>query len=376
MAKVRYDEGEREASAKSPGETKRDKVAAKIVITLSNFEVGKEKLKPEHERALADAVTEFRLGQTCSRGGSVALIEGYTDAVDSEATNAALRDLRVSSAERYLFRLISPGHFDHADTSRAAPAGQYLNPRNDTPQARADNRAVKIELALVPLDFYFQVRTHPISFDTDTCGVVSVEPWERIIFWVGDVYVKGRGLWASRPLPLWEKEVVYYNTNLQPLARFLDKIVIHHTSNNESLDKNERNEQERGFAAIGYHFAIDQNGDVYQCRPLEVMGSHAGEGVKPGPMNDPDWGAVGIVLLADFESDKTNLWSPDKPSAKMLESLKNLIKTLQRDYAINQLLMHKEVTRKGAVTVCPGKNMYKHVEAIRTELGMSGKDTQ
>lgn len=56
----------------------------------------------------------------------------------------------------------------------------------------------------------------------------------------------------------------------------------------------------KGYAALGYHFFINADGSVYEGRPLEIMGSHAGRGKQAGALNDPDWGSVGIVLQGVF----------------------------------------------------------------------------
>lgn len=381
MANVKYEKGEAERSAYTSGEVKKKTLSGgKVSVSFSNFEVRSSDLKLEHKKAIDQLILEYYLGRTCATA-TISLIEGYADAVGDAKVNANLRDLRANVVSGWITGRIKTWKSDYTGDEvfvRPAPLETYLNPQNNTPQARSDNRAVKIYLtpAKTLTQPFFRVTQSPHIYNKgmlDTCGIVSSDPWNEGKFTIRGVSIWGRREWASSVYPDWSKEVIYYNPRVKTLKQLLTTIVVHHTSNRDSIDKNERTlKEDRGFAAIGYHFAISMSGRVYQGRPLEVMGSHAGVGKKSGPLNDPDWGSVGIVLLGDFESAKENLWSPDEPSTAMLDSLKQLIKALKDEYAIGRLLMHKEVKgRSGEKTVCPGENVYEHVEKLRASLNMS-----
>lgn len=203
-------------------------------------------------------------------------------------------------------------------------------------------------------------------------AVVTTTPWEHISFTIGSLSIKGRKSWGASK-PIWKNEVIYYNTTSFPLAATLNRIVVHHTNNSNSVAANEKKQQGRGYAALGYHFFIDKNGDIYEGRPLEVMGSHAGTGIISGPLNDPDWGSIGIVLQGDYHHDDDWVWSDDAPN-KQLESLEKLIVALKNKYSINRLLMHREVARKGAATVCPGDHIVPKIVSLRKKLNMKGKE--
>jgi hypothetical protein len=377
MSRVQYEKGEREQSATSSGDAKAAELADRTIqLILSDFAVDKADIKHVHHQALSDMVKLFHLGRTRAKH-VVTLIEGYSDAVGGEADNAKLRKLRAYKVSGFLQGLIQTvdRNYQAPETYQGAPVGQYLNPNNDTPAARADNRAVKILLKPVPVQTsFFTVRVPPAAFNkqTETHGVVSADVWLKGRFPVANLYIYGRLTWASRKEPLWERGVTYYNTHQKPLHEFYDTIIVHHTANRRSVNGNEEKHHGEGYAALGYHLAIDKKGTVFQGRPLEVMGGHAGEIKGSGEMGDPDWGAAGIVLLGDFESRKENLWSPDEPTPEQLKSLKDLVTIFKNRWGITRLLMHKEVIRGGKPTVCPGENMYKHVEEIRRELKMLG----
>ncbi len=67
-----------------------------------------------------------------------------------------------------------------------------------------------------------------------------------------------------------------------------DRVYLHNTVKHADLDNLLRYSFSRGFAGIGYHFAIDPQGIIYETRPLNVMGAHV-----YGRNN----GSIGIAFL-------------------------------------------------------------------------------
>jgi N-acetyl-anhydromuramyl-L-alanine amidase AmpD len=200
--------------------------------------------------------------------------------------------------------------------------------------------------------------------------VVSMAPWRHGALNIGKLSVKGRTQWGGGE-PIWKNELVYYNKVAYPLENTFKTIIIHHTNNTDSIDSVEKKQQSKGYAAIGYAFFIDQSGVIYEGRPLEVMGSNAGQGLSSGPLNDPDWGSVGIALQGDFEHETFD-FNDDDVTTKQLQALEDLVVALRGKYGINKLIMHREVKRKGKATVCPGSHLVPHVEALRKKIGISG----
>lgn len=218
---------------------------------------------------------------------------------------------------------------------------------------------------------FFTVDEHPDQWAPGVChAVVTMAPWQRQRFSIGSVPVAGRKAWGARD-PVWSNEVVYYNTLEATLPQILERIVVHHTDNGNAIQANESKQQSKGYAALGYHFFIDDGGRAYEGRPIEIMGSHAGEGATRGPLNDPDWGSIGIVVQGDYHHADDWIWHSNAPQSQ-LTTLESLIVALRSVYGIDQLLMHREVARSGTPTVCPGDHMVGHVTAMRTRLGMRG----
>lgn len=188
------------------------------------------------------------------------------------------------------------------------------------------------------------------------------------------IYNRSKGWGASDPT--WRNEVIYYNTAIYPLSFILNKIVIHHLDNSFSIWENESWQQfTSNFAALGYHFFIDDQANIYEGRPIEIMGSHAGMAMhaKTGVLNDPDWGAIGIVLQGDYHHADDGFFTfSDKVAEDQLRQLENLILVLRKNYNIDQLLMHREVCRGGEPIDCPGDHLVPYIEALREKLGMKG----
>jgi hypothetical protein len=203
----------------------------------------------------------------------------------------------------------------------------------------------------------------------DAKEVVKIDPWRHGVFTVGAVRIKGRSECGAAD-PVWANELIYYNIKTYPLDKTLDTIVVHHTDNSNSIKSNENREIGRGFAAIGYHFFIEKTGDIFEGRPLEVMGSHAGEGLMPGPESDPDFDAIGIVLQGDYHWADDRIFHETPPPAQ-LKSLEELVIALRTQFpSIRKLLLHSEVVRGGAKTVCPGDHGAIYVDALRKKLGL------
>ncbi len=168
----------------------------------------------------------------------------------------------------------------------------------------------------------------------------------------------------------WEKIktnlAVYYNT-----------ITVHHSvnANNEEEIKNlQVVEQEKGYADIPYHFAIDGKGNIYEGRPIDIVGAHA---------FGANTGNIGIVLLADLDSEDRGLsglkkvvekFSGDgEATGEMIQSLFNLTQYLKITYGIQYFGGHNEVVPNRN---CPGNNGMEWVERIRQTFKMQKPTTK
>ncbi|MEK7288164.1 MAG: peptidoglycan recognition family protein [Elusimicrobiota bacterium] len=117
--------------------------------------------------------------------------------------------------------------------------------------------------------------------------------------------------------------------------------------------------QHEGWADIGYHFAIDGAGRIFEGRPLYLRGAHA-------KVENND-GNVGVALMGNF--------SRYQPTPAQWESLKRLLLWLTARYQIEpgEWKGHRDYNSpKG----CPGFYVYKQIPALRKWLANAIKSGQ
>ena len=127
----------------------------------------------------------------------------------------------------------------------------------------------------------------------------------------------------------------------QPLEEVLDTLVIHHSAlplSDGPREIQRLHQEERGFADIGYHFLIDENGRLYEGRAINVRGAHT---------YGQNYGSIGICLIGNFEILQ--------PAENQLAMLRSLLTCLTAQYpAIRRLAGHRDFN---AGTLCPGANL-------------------
>jgi hypothetical protein len=141
----------------------------------------------------------------------------------------------------------------------------------------------------------------------------------------------------------------------------LKNITIHHdglanplrsastTASKARLDLIRRAHVGQGWSDIGYHFAVDRAGNVWQCRPLEWEGAH----VKH---HNP--GNVGILVMGNFDLER--------PTDAQLRALCTLVHMLQKSYRISDASVKSHREWAGAATACPGKHLQPKVSSLRS----------
>ena len=133
-----YAPGERERSLSSRGTVVRGGTFGKV-LTLSNFGAGESRMKREHEDALRELIREFDLNNPKS-DFEIEFIRGFTDAVDAEDKNLALREARADDVQFIFKRSGVPG----APDGTAADVTSYDN--GCTPETHSRARRVVVQL--------------------------------------------------------------------------------------------------------------------------------------------------------------------------------------------------------------------------------------
>lgn len=114
-----------------------------------------------------------------------------------------------------------------------------------------------------------------------------------------------------------------------------DFIVLHHRAGDGDVDSIHAEHLKNGWAGIGYNLYIRKNGEVYQGRPLDKVGSHC-----------PNYNSrsVGICFEGNFDKEKMGdvQYNAGVQAIKYVKSIYKNTKTIG----------HREVY----ATACPGKN--------------------
>jgi len=155
-------------------------------------------------------------------------------------------------------------------------------------------------------------------------------------------------------------------TNLDRMTS-ITRITVHHTATrlpdntprtaaDAILKFQVEHQNDKGWADIGYHFLIDPAGRIWQGRPLEWQGAHAGT-------PDLNVGNIGIALIGDFDVEQ--------PSGAQKQALGDLLTSLCIRYHVDRghVFTHKEI-RPGP-TECPGQSLQRVVNRWRASAALT-----
>jgi hypothetical protein len=165
--------------------------------------------------------------------------------------------------------------------------------------------------------------------------------------------VQSRSAWGAKPAA-------------KPYEPMLaDRITVHHTETEQAMSREAAiNEMQviqsfhqhgRGWIDIAYHFIIDGTGQIWEGRPLVVVGAH---------VKNKNDGNIGISLMGDFHRPKNN-----KPTAAQFKSLIALARWLSATYNIpvDHILGHRDQEQ----TACPGDILYARLGELRKAVAAS-----
>jgi RHS repeat-associated protein len=145
---------------------------------------------------------------------------------------------------------------------------------------------------------------------------------------------------------------------------YYDTIVIHHTTRplNEEITKLQKTHFKKSEEyEIGYHFVIDENGIVYEDRPIEARGAHVG---------GANTGKIGIALMGNFQPSKDLFTSikdqiqgavASDPTTPQKDVLLKLVNILKEKYDTSYIGGHRDFANNP--TDCPGDNLYSFMKS-------------
>jgi hypothetical protein len=139
-------------------------------------------------------------------------------------------------------------------------------------------------------------------------------------------------------------------------------ITVHHTAATQPMTREDGikemqflqdlHQNTDGWIDIGYHFLIDGAGDIFEGRPMNVVGAHT-EGKNTGN--------IGISMMGYFHPPQNN-----QPTDAQLASLRKIIQAVaaMNNIKMTELYAHRELN----ATDCPGDILYPIFQSMRTEL--------
>jgi len=159
-----------------------------------------------------------------------------------------------------------------------------------------------------------------------------------------------RSTWAKgQPIPRNMSRMLparYITVHHDGMTAFTSTSKSSTTSRLETIRKSHVRRDGGRWGDIGYHFAIDPAGRLWQCRPLTWQGAH---------VKARNEGNIGIVVLGNFERQAVN-----RAQAAAIEST---LLTLMRKYnvPVSKVRTHQE----WAATACPGQSLQRVMVDIR-----------
>ena len=140
------------------------------------------------------------------------------------------------------------------------------------------------------------------------------------------------------------------------------RITIHHTAGHYPEDYEDAvsevqfiqdyHQNAKGWIDIGYHFLIDPLGDIFEGRPVLVVGAHvAGKNTNN----------VGISIMGNYHPPVNN-----EVTQKSIDSIITLIKYLKDKFKIpkNEIYGHRDL----GATDCPGDLLYSKIPEIKDKV--------
>lgn len=155
------------------------------------------------------------------------------------------------------------------------------------------------------------------------------------------------------PRRAWTSQGVKGNNN--PMGT-VTRITVHHTGehgtwddlpDSEIVQRIERyHRDEKGWAAIGYHFLVGKDGKVYEGRPAKYQGAHT------STQNENN---LGVSVIGDF------MRKP--PSARQLSALKAFLDDKRGEYGVGRgrIYGHRDLHP----SQCPGDALYAWVKQYK-----------
>lgn len=144
----------------------------------------------------------------------------------------------------------------------------------------------------------------------------------------------------------------------QPQNLVVEYLVIHHSASDKHVccDDIRKWHLERGWDDIGYHWLVNQHGEINQGRPEEIPGAHA---------LGLNFRSLGICCIGHYELES--------PSENMIKALIEVLTSLCIKYKLDSecIIGHADVIKlspQATQTKCPGEALAGLLPTIRNSV--------
>jgi len=210
----------------------------------------------------------------------------------------------------------------------------------------SDNSIVKIlEQGVFPVDtevYPDKALSKPIIFPTDIPKpiIISRQEWGA------------RKAKDSRPIGGYSKLTIHHSAGYAPKNLAEGKKTVK-AIQDYHMDG-------RGWWDVGYHFLIDQAGNIYQGRPETKIGAHVG---------NQNTGNIGVCIMGCYHPPYSAYPCNDVLTQESRDATVHLFAWLVEQYGYGNadvLKGHRDYAT--ASTSCPGDNIHKLLPEIRKEI--------
>lgn len=138
--------------------------------------------------------------------------------------------------------------------------------------------------------------------------------------------------------------------------RKINKIIVHCTATPEGRevttdDLYRWHVKERGWSDIGYHFFIDLEGCLHECRPIEKTGAHT---------KGHNWESIGVAYAGGMSADGEQSEPMDTRTEAQKDALFELLLRLVESYKGAEIYGHCDFSDKA----CPSFNAREEYENL------------
>lgn len=172
----------------------------------------------------------------------------------------------------------------------------------------------------------------PTSSQPNSYGIIPRTAWTRV----------GPNLSTIDPMNGVKLITFHHSGDPKPFT------TTDYTETAQHLEYVRQYHRSRGFQDIGYHFAIDRSGRVWQLRSLTYEGQH----VRYNNEHN-----IGIVVLGNFDQQAMSQAQKDK-----VRSFGMLVRK-QYGLPISRVYTHQEIVS----TECPGTGMQPYMVQVRKQ---------